>query len=76
MLCLGYLEGDEGYLVRGGNQSLGSTRDAPRPNKRRKLPMYCVLIEHPHEGLILWETGAGVVRLHLIVASGFIDSPI
>lgn len=61
MLCLGYLEGDEGYLVRGGNQSLGSTRDAPRPNKRRKLPMYCVLIEHPHEGLILWETGAGVV---------------
>ncbi|KAK9900534.1 Metallo-hydrolase/oxidoreductase [Cystobasidium minutum MCA 4210] len=60
MLCLGYLEGDEGYLVRGGNQSLGSTKDAPRPNKRRKLPMYCVLIEHPHEGLILWETGAGV----------------
>ena len=21
--------------------------------------MYCILIEHPHEGLILWETGCG-----------------
>jgi hypothetical protein len=26
------------------------------------LPMYCVLIEHPYEGLILWETGSGSVR--------------
>ena len=22
--------------------------------------MYCVLIDHPHEGVILWETGCGV----------------
>ncbi|KAH6694308.1 beta-lactamase-like protein [Leptodontidium sp. MPI-SDFR-AT-0119] len=28
-------------------------------NKRRELPLYCILIEHPHEGLILWETGCG-----------------
>ena len=26
------------------------------------LPMYSVLIEHPDEGLILWETGPGKVR--------------
>lgn len=71
MLCLGYLEGDEGYLVRGGNQSLGSTRGQPRPNKRRMLPMYCVLIEHPHEGLILWETGAGTVRILKLITSRY-----
>jgi hypothetical protein len=63
MLCLGYLEADEGFLVRGGNTSLASNKDAARENKRRLLPMYCVLIEHPHEGLILWETGSGSVRL-------------
>jgi hypothetical protein len=67
MLCLGYLEADEGFLVRGGNTSLASNKDEARGNKRRILPMYCVLIEHPHEGLILWETGSGSVR----VASAF-----
>jgi len=36
--------------------SLASTADKSFVNKRRELPMYCVLIEHPHEGLILWET--------------------
>ncbi|KIM88008.1 hypothetical protein PILCRDRAFT_814690 [Piloderma croceum F 1598] len=59
MLCLGYLEADEGFLVRAGNTSLASNKDAARGNKRRLLPMYCVLIEHPYEGLILWETGSG-----------------
>jgi len=63
MLCLGYLESDEGYLIRGGNTSRASTKHEARENKRRVLPMYCVLIEHPHEGLILWETGSGSVRL-------------
>jgi len=62
MLCLGYLEADEGFLVRAGNTSLASNKDAARGNKRRLLPMYCVLIEHPYEGLILWETGSGSVR--------------
>lgn len=65
MLCLGYLEGDEGHLLRGGNQSLDSTKNEQRANKRRSLPMYCVLIEHPHEGLVLWETGAGMVSPEL-----------
>jgi len=36
--------------------SLMSTADKAFVNKRRELPMYCILIEHPHEGLILWET--------------------
>ncbi|KAI5480937.1 putative e3 ubiquitin-protein ligase hula protein [Pseudohyphozyma bogoriensis] len=59
MLCLGYLECDDAFVVRGGNISLTSTKDRSFVNKRRTLPMYCVLIEHPHEGLILWETGSG-----------------
>jgi hypothetical protein len=29
-------------------------------NKRRELPMYAVLINNPHGGLIIYETGAGV----------------
>jgi len=36
-----------------------STKDKAFVNKRRQLPMYCVLIDHPHEGVILWETGCG-----------------
>jgi len=55
----GYLECDEAFVVRGGNTSLMSTKDKSFVNKRRVLPMYCILIEHPHEGLILWETGSG-----------------
>lgn len=27
--------------------------------QRRDLVMYVVLIDHPSEGLILWETGCG-----------------
>lgn len=56
----------EGFVVRGGNTSLMSTADKPFVNKRRELPMYCVLIEHPHEGLILWET----VRKLIFAAQG------
>lgn len=54
---LGWLECDEGYVIRGGNSSLKSTEGTPFINKRRELPMYCILIDHPHEGIILWETG-------------------
>jgi len=57
MLCLGYLEADEAWLIRGANTSLKSTENESFVNKRRKLPMYCLLIEHPKAGLILWETG-------------------
>lgn len=59
MLEVGWLEADEGFVIRGGNTSLKSNEDKPFVNKRRQLPMYCILIEHPHEGLILWETGCG-----------------
>lgn len=59
LLETGWLEADEGFVIRGGNTSLNSTKDKSFVNKRRQLPMYCVLIEHPHEGLILWETGSG-----------------
>jgi hypothetical protein len=59
VLEVGWLECDEGFVVRGGNTSLKSTEHTPFVNKRRQLPMYCILIDHPHEGLILWETGCG-----------------
>lgn len=59
VLEVGWLEADEGFVIRGGNTSLKSTEDKPFVNKRRQLPMYCILIEHPIEGLILWETGCG-----------------
>jgi len=60
LLEVGWLEADEGFVMRGGNTSTMSTKDKSFVNKRRRLPMYCVLIDHPHEGLILWETGSGV----------------
>lgn len=59
VLEVGWLEADEGFVIRGGNTSLKSNEDKPFVNKRRQLPMYCILIEHPLEGLILWETGCG-----------------
>ena len=37
-----------------------STKSNPNPtHQRRKLQCYGILIEHPKEGLILWETGSG-----------------
>ncbi|KAL2672855.1 hypothetical protein Neosp_013571 [[Neocosmospora] mangrovei] len=50
LLEVGWLECDEG---------LKSTESMSFVNKRRELPMYCILVDHPHEGLILWETGCG-----------------
>ncbi|KAJ0425571.1 beta-lactamase-like protein [Aspergillus carlsbadensis] len=58
-LEVGWLECDEAFVVRGSNSSLKSTENKSFVNKRRELPMYCILIEHPHESLILWETGCG-----------------
>jgi hypothetical protein len=60
LLEVGWLECDEGFVVRGGNTSLTSNEGRSFVNKRREMPMYCVLIDHPHEGCILWETGSGV----------------
>ena len=59
VLEVGWLECDEAFIIRGSNISLMSSVDKPFVNKRRQLPMYCILIEHPHEGLILYETGCG-----------------
>jgi len=59
LLEVGWLECDEAFVVRGGNTSLKSTENNAFVNKRRELPMYCILIDHPIEGVILWETGCG-----------------
>ncbi|KAL3432008.1 beta-lactamase-like protein [Aspergillus tetrazonus] len=59
VLEVGWLECDEAFVTRGGNTSTKSTEGKSFVNKRRQLPMYCILIEHPHEGPILWETGCG-----------------
>jgi glyoxylase-like metal-dependent hydrolase (beta-lactamase superfamily II) len=59
VLEVGWLECDEAFIIRGANISLMSNKDKPSVHKRRQLPLYCILIEHPHEGLILWETGCG-----------------
>ncbi|KAF5869871.1 putative metallo-beta-lactamase superfamily protein [Botrytis fragariae] len=60
LLELGWLECDEGFVTRGGNTSLKSTEGEKFVNKRRELPIYAILIDHPFEGVILWETGCGV----------------
>jgi hypothetical protein len=60
ILEVGWLECDEAFVIRGGNASLKSTEGKSFVNKRRELPMFCVLIDHPHEGVILYETGSGV----------------
>ncbi|KAI3486693.1 hypothetical protein L1887_49743 [Cichorium endivia] len=59
VICLGYLQADAGWFKRGGNTSLMSNPSGPEKPERRDLIMYSVLIEHPTEGLILWETGCG-----------------
>ncbi|KAF2118440.1 beta-lactamase-like protein [Lophiotrema nucula] len=57
VLHLGNLECDEGFFIRNGGVSSLSDRNPVSP--RRKLIMLSYLIEHPTEGLIIFETGAG-----------------
>lgn len=59
VLNLGSLVADLGWMVRGANGSTASNPDGPSKNERRELACYAVLIDHPTEGLILWETGCG-----------------
>lgn len=54
---MGYLDVDEGWFIRSANAS--SLSDLNPTNKRRRLIMLAILIEHPTEGLILYETGGG-----------------
>lgn len=57
LLHLGNNEADAGFFVRGANASSSSN---PNPtNERWKGCLNAALIEHPTEGLILFETGAG-----------------
>ncbi|EKG11432.1 Beta-lactamase-like protein [Macrophomina phaseolina MS6] len=59
LLNLGYLECDVGFLFQNGGGNL-STRSNPNPPRaRRKLVAISALVEHPTEGLILFETGTG-----------------
>ncbi|EMF09517.1 Metallo-hydrolase/oxidoreductase [Sphaerulina musiva SO2202] len=57
LLHCGNLEADEGWFMRGAGTTTASnpTQIAPR----RKAVIISVLIEHPTEGLILFETGGG-----------------
>ncbi|KAK3673524.1 hypothetical protein LTR78_006428 [Recurvomyces mirabilis] len=57
LLHCGYLEADDGFFLRGGGTSTKSNPNQERV--RRKLVVVSVLIEHPTEGLVLFETGAG-----------------
>jgi glyoxylase-like metal-dependent hydrolase (beta-lactamase superfamily II) len=60
VLNVGYLQADAGWFLRGANTSLMSNpAGANGKPERRDLVMYVVLIDHPTEGLILWETGCG-----------------
>ncbi|KAF2150919.1 hypothetical protein K461DRAFT_295023 [Myriangium duriaei CBS 260.36] len=43
----------------GWKGTLKSTEHACFVNKRKELPSYCILVEHPHRDVILWETGCG-----------------
>jgi glyoxylase-like metal-dependent hydrolase (beta-lactamase superfamily II) len=54
---LGNLEADVGFFMRGAGASTASNPDAPR--QRGRGVIISALIEHPTEGLILFETGAG-----------------
>ncbi|RGP71293.1 metallo-hydrolase oxidoreductase [Fusarium sporotrichioides] len=57
LLHIGNLVADEGVFLPFGNVS---TASHPVPEtKRRKLVMISVLIEHPEDGIFLFETGAG-----------------
>ena len=57
LLHCGNLEADNGFFIRGGGTS---TLSNPNPgSSRRKLVVISVLIEHPTEGLVLFETGCG-----------------
>lgn len=61
ILKLGNLEADTSFFFEGANVSLNSTKTIPKLNERRNLQIYTVLIDHPINGLILYEVGPGKI---------------
>ena len=57
--CVGKEDGRAAAFRANVDYLVCGSQDKSFVNKRRQLPMYCVLVEHPIEGLILWETGSG-----------------
>lgn len=57
LLDCGNMVGDEGWFKRGGGTTTQS--NPTKISERRVLSVICALIEHPTEGLILFETGGG-----------------
>ncbi|KYG42190.1 hypothetical protein M433DRAFT_74313 [Acidomyces richmondensis BFW] len=57
LLHCGNIEADEGWLI--GGAGAGTATHPAGHKTRRKGVIISVLIEHPSEGLILFETGAG-----------------
>lgn len=59
ILKLGNLEADAAYFFEGANVQFKSDNGAPKVHERRNVQMYTVLIDHPINGLILYEVGPG-----------------
>lgn len=61
IIRLGYLDGDASYFFEDANtQTYPESQEGIHPKYKRKIAqMYCVLIDHPIEGLILYDVGPG-----------------
>ncbi|CAO1638212.1 unnamed protein product [Parajaminaea phylloscopi] len=59
VLDLGNLIADMSFVLRGANISTASNPTGPAQPVRRALSVNAVLIDHPEEGLILFDTGCG-----------------
>ncbi|CUM67376.1 uncharacterized protein PRCAT00005070001 [Priceomyces carsonii] len=61
LVTLGELEADASWFLEGANSQTKSQYDQGivPSHKRVRLQMYSVLIDHPNEGLILYEVGPG-----------------
>lgn len=59
VLDLGGLVADMAFMVRGANISTASNPTGPAQPERRELACSAILIDHPDDGLILYDTGCG-----------------
>lgn len=58
LLYCGYVENDMAWNYAGYN--FGTSSDRNKPREFGKFPSYCVLIEHPEAGRILYDVGPGL----------------